>query len=311
MFSILIPSWNNLDYLKLCVASIRKNSAYPHEILVHVNDGSDGTLDWVRSEGIRHSHSTQNTGICLTVNHLAGLATQQWLVYMNDDMVCCPGWDVAFVDSIRQQQTDLVFLSSTLIEPVDTQNPVVIVQDFGTTPADFDEQGLFARCMQAPRQDLSGRGSQPTLVSRRWWHMVGGYSLEFSPGMSSDDDLLMKFWVAGCRTFKVLASSRVYHFACRSTGRVRKNKGARTFVTKWGITQGEFKKLYLENAEARDTSASHFPRPTTLGKFKRAIYGLTGNFPLGDIEAWDAMPGLHFSDDSHLAAEQSAPPDAP
>jgi hypothetical protein len=33
LFSILIPSWNNLAFLKLCVASIRKNSTYAHEIL--------------------------------------------------------------------------------------------------------------------------------------------------------------------------------------------------------------------------------------------------------------------------------------
>nr|WP_288121320.1 glycosyltransferase [Thiomonas sp.] len=313
MFSILIPSWNNLEYLKLCVSSIRKNSAYPHEILVHVNDGSDGTLAWVQSEGIRYSHSNQNTGICLTVNHLAGLATQPWLVYMNDDMVCCPGWDLAYMDAIRQQTTDLIFLSSTLIEPIDTQNPVVIVQDFGTTPENFDEKGLFGNYLNTPRQDLSGRGSQPTLVSKRWWHMVGGYSLEFSPGMSSDDDLLMKFWVAGCRTFKVLGKSRVYHFSCRSTGRVRKNKGARTFVTKWGITQGEFKKHYLENSQAQHEPGSHFPHATRLGRFKRAIYGLTGDFPLGDIRAWDAAPGLHFSGEQHVVPANSAQsdPDAP
>ena len=45
MFSILIPSWNNLDYLRLCVDSIRKNSAHAHQVIVHVNDGSDGTRD--------------------------------------------------------------------------------------------------------------------------------------------------------------------------------------------------------------------------------------------------------------------------
>ena len=44
MFSI-IPTFNNLDYLKLCLDSIKKNSEYNHEIIVHVNDGSDGTLD--------------------------------------------------------------------------------------------------------------------------------------------------------------------------------------------------------------------------------------------------------------------------
>jgi glycosyltransferase involved in cell wall biosynthesis len=292
MFSILIPTWNNLDYLKLCVESIRRHSVHPHEIIVHVNDGSDGTLDWVRSEGLRHSHSAHNTGVCLSVNHLAGLATQPWLVYMNDDMVVCPGWDQAYAEAIAAHPDDLIFLSSTLIEPVATGNSQVVVRDFGRTPADFDAAALLAGHRDAPRPDQRGRGSQPTLVSRRRWHMVGGYSLEFGPGMSSDDDLLMKFWVAGCREFRVLDASRVYHFACRSTGRVRKNKGARSFVTKWGITQQEFKRDYLEAAAAgRDPGC---PRSTWLGRLKRVVYGLGGDFPLGDLRAWDAAPGRHF-----------------
>ena len=34
MFSILIPTWNNLELLKLCVHSIRENSGYSHQIIV-------------------------------------------------------------------------------------------------------------------------------------------------------------------------------------------------------------------------------------------------------------------------------------
>ena len=41
MFSIIIPTYNNLEYLKLCLASIKKNSQYKHEIIIHINDGSD------------------------------------------------------------------------------------------------------------------------------------------------------------------------------------------------------------------------------------------------------------------------------
>ena len=48
MFSIGIPTYNNLDYLKLCISSIKKNSSFNHEILIHVNDGVDGTLDFVK-----------------------------------------------------------------------------------------------------------------------------------------------------------------------------------------------------------------------------------------------------------------------
>ena len=57
MISIVIPTFNNLDYLKLCIKSIRKNSKYNHEIKLHINDGSDGTLDFARSNNIRAGSS--------------------------------------------------------------------------------------------------------------------------------------------------------------------------------------------------------------------------------------------------------------
>ncbi len=48
MISIVIPTYNNLDYLKLCLNSIKKNSKYSHEIKLHINDGSDGTLEFAK-----------------------------------------------------------------------------------------------------------------------------------------------------------------------------------------------------------------------------------------------------------------------
>ena len=40
MISIIIPTFNNLDYLKICIDSIRKNSAYDNEIILHINEGT-------------------------------------------------------------------------------------------------------------------------------------------------------------------------------------------------------------------------------------------------------------------------------
>ena len=48
LFSILIPTWNNLSLLRLCVESIRKNSKYDHQLVIHINEGVDGTLQWVK-----------------------------------------------------------------------------------------------------------------------------------------------------------------------------------------------------------------------------------------------------------------------
>src|SRR5690242_5874116 len=115
MFSILIPTWNNLDFLKLCVDSIRKNSALPFQIIVHVNDGRDGTLDWVKSEGIEHTWSDDNIGICHAVNIAATLARHEYIVYLNDDMYCCPGWDKRLQEKIASLDTDLFLISGTMI----------------------------------------------------------------------------------------------------------------------------------------------------------------------------------------------------
>ena len=166
MFSILIPTWNNLGCLKLCVESIQKYSSQPHEIIIHVNDGTDGSLEWVKSQGLRYSHTEKNVGICLSVNNLAAKASHDWLLYMNDDMVVCPGWDVAFDEAIKTTTTDLAMYFGTLIEPRKSQSPLIINHDFGTAPETFDEVALLANYMNEERGDLEGAALQPTLVHR-------------------------------------------------------------------------------------------------------------------------------------------------
>lgn len=313
MFSIVIPTWNNLDYLKLCIASIRKHSQSEHEIIIHINDGSDGTLEWVRAQGIKYSHTRKNIGVCLAVNHLVAQARSDWVLYMNDDMVACPGWDTAFVVAIESSDNDLALFFSTLIQADNGRNPYIIKQDFGTTPQDFNEPGLLQGYLSEARTDVEGGEAQPTLFHRKWWMMVGGYSLEFSPGMSSDDDLLMKFWVAGCRRFRIIGASRFYHFSCKSTGRIRRNKGGRMFVMKWGITQREFKQHYLGSLRTgapTKLAARHprlFPRTTLSGRFRRAVYGLFGKHPLQDIELWDIEPGQEPSQSGDTGAILKVP----
>lgn len=259
MFSILIPTWNNLPYLQLCIRSIQEHSAWPHEIIVHVNDGSDGTRAWVEQQVsaglLKATFSNGNIGICLAVNQSGMLATRDWVVYMNDDMYCLPGWDVALHRRIPDMPSDLFMLSGTMVEPLASGNACVVHADFGTTAEAFKEQALLDQASKLKRGDWLGSTWPPTLVHRRWWHMVGGYSTELSPGMSSDNDFSMKLWHAGCRIFLGAGDSLVYHFQCRSTGKVVKNDGRRQFLNKWGMTQSTFDKHYLR----RGLSAAGHP----------------------------------------------------
>ena len=57
MITIVIPTFNNLDYLKLCLSSLKKNSKYIHEIKLHINDGSDGTLEYALNNKFNFTHT--------------------------------------------------------------------------------------------------------------------------------------------------------------------------------------------------------------------------------------------------------------
>ena len=94
MFSIIIPTFNNLDYLKQCIKSIKKNSAYDHEIIPHVNEGTDGTTEYLKSINIEYSYTNYNSGICTGMNMAAKKAKTQYILYAHDDFYFCPNWDI-------------------------------------------------------------------------------------------------------------------------------------------------------------------------------------------------------------------------
>jgi glycosyltransferase involved in cell wall biosynthesis len=249
-FSILIPTWNNLPYLKICVDSIRKNSSFPHQIIVHVNEGVDGTAAWLQQEKIEHTSSEKNIGICTAVNAASVLASADYIMFMNDDMYCCPDWDLHLWNEIESISHQKFFLSSTLIEPTATGNACVLAPyDFGRDAETFKESELLKILPSLAVRDWSGSTWPPNVVHRSMWEAVAGLSEEFSPGMYSDPDFSMKLWQQGVRYFKGVGKSFVYHFMSKSTGKVKKNNGRKQFLKKWGISSSYFTKEILESGK--------------------------------------------------------------
>lgn len=276
-FSIIIPTWNNLAYLQLCVRSLQQHSTYRHQIILHINDGSDGTLDWARQQGLAYSHSPQNVGICLAVNAAAGLATTDYIAYFNDDMYALPGWDEALWQVLEQLGHTDCFLSSTMVEPEATGNACVLApHNYGRTTDTFREAELLAAHPGWHMPDWTGATWPPNVVSRRLWQLVGGYSTELSPGMYSDPDFSAKLWQLGVRHFQGVGASRVYHFMSKSTLKVRKNDGKRQFLAKWGLTSGDFGRLYLRRGQpwagpCPEPDPAKVKKALTKGKAKRLL----------------------------------------
>jgi GT2 family glycosyltransferase len=253
VFSILIPTWNNIDLLKICVNSIEKNSYFKHQIIIHINQGNDGTFEWVKENNYSYTKSDENVGICYALNELRKLSNTDYIVYVNDDMYVCPDWDKYLMDAIQENGDEYFYFSGTMIEPNGTKNKCVISPvNFGTSHDEFKEAELLDFIKTTNKTDWHGASWPPSIVHKKLWDKVGGYDIEYSPGFGSDPDFSMKLWNAGVRNFRGIGKSLVYHFQSKSTVKVKKNNYRKTFATKWGITSSFFYKKILRLGEDYD-----------------------------------------------------------
>lgn len=93
-FSVIIPTYNRLDYLKFCLASVRAQMSPPHEIIV-VDDGStDGTVDWVNQQEEYSLIVQENSGPGAARNAGARLATGNYLAFLDSDDLWMP-WSLS------------------------------------------------------------------------------------------------------------------------------------------------------------------------------------------------------------------------
>ena len=244
MFSIIIPTFNNLEYLKLCLKSLHKHSKYEHEIIIHINEGVDGTLSYLSDKNYKKSYSSINEGVCTAFNKAAALSTKKYIILAHDDMYFCPGWDEVFNNELSKiKNVSDFFLSGTMVQPFESY----INLDCGKNINEFDEEKLLRELPQIKFKDFQGTHWQPSLIPIKTWNKVGGFSEEFSPGLGSDPDFNFKLWKIGVRLFKGLSDCRVYHFSSLSLRKKTWNNGAKTFLLKWGLSIKFFKKHYLRS----------------------------------------------------------------
>ena len=250
MFSIIIPTFNNLKYLKLCIKSIRQNSEFNHQIIPHVNIGSDKTSEFLIKENIDFTFTDYNSGICEGMNTASKKSRFEYILYSHDDFYFCPGWDIALKDEIEKIGHNRFYLSGIMM------NNGPIKCDFGNDLNSFDEKKFLNEYKNYNHYDFQGSTWAPHLIHKELWDRVGGFSEEFYPGTGSDPDLNMKLWKCGVRIFKGINNCKVYHFGSIVTRKYKDHpniktesgsKGGKIFLLKWGITINFFKKFYLRS----------------------------------------------------------------
>jgi len=248
MFSILIPTYNNLEYLKICIDSIKKNSKYDHQIIVHINEGKDGTIEYIKKNNLEFTFSDQNIGMPKALNKASKLSKKDYILISHDDFYYCPGWDEELMNNIVSINHKNFYLSSTMV------GAGQVLFDAGQTVDTFDEDKLLNNLENIKTIDFQGTTKCPGLVHKEIWERVGGWSEEFSPTGGDDTDFAMKLWKINIRIYKGLGKSLAYHFGSITTRKKDKSlftylgsRGNKIFLKKWRISINFFEKYYLNS----------------------------------------------------------------
>ena len=150
MFSIIIPTFNNLEYLKLCIESIKKNSKFNHEIIPHINVGSDGTEEYLIKQNIKYTKTDYNSGICEGMNLAANKSTADYILYAHDDFYFCPGWDEVLLNEVKKIPHNKFYLSGIMM------NNGPLKFDCGRTLEEFDENKFLDNFKEINHFDFQG-----------------------------------------------------------------------------------------------------------------------------------------------------------
>lgn len=93
-FSVVIPHWNGLEHLPVCLAALNAQTCRDFEVLLADNASSDGSQDYVRSHHpwVKLIQLERNAGFTGACNAGMRAAQGEIVVLLNNDTEVAPNW---------------------------------------------------------------------------------------------------------------------------------------------------------------------------------------------------------------------------
>lgn len=112
MISIISAVHNEIEFNKLFLSSLKKNTSRDYEVIIIDNHSTDGSADFFESEGctvirnpVNHCYpESQNIGM----QHANG----NYFCFLNNDIYLAPEWDIQVIDAMEKRQLDIASLDS-------------------------------------------------------------------------------------------------------------------------------------------------------------------------------------------------------
>ncbi len=265
MITFCISTFNNLEYLKIAIDSVRTNSHYNDApFIIHAENCEDGTDKWLKEHADWKIYDLEYyidkndvpLGIGGGMNFCAERVKTEYIMFLHSDFYVTKDWDLDLLNVFEQYPDEKLWVNSHRVEPkmFDGQESrhgtVIVPQDaFGAYYHDFrkDEFERWANQFTEMNDFQIPKGEGVSgLIRKCDWDEIGGNDPLFAPASWEDMDLFFRMLQAGFR-FVLPSKSLVWHFGARGSHRLEENEGKtserqikaesdnqRKWMEKWG-----------------------------------------------------------------------------
>jgi glycosyltransferase involved in cell wall biosynthesis len=257
--SFIIPSKNNLEYLKIAVNSIRTCCGPNHELVILDDASTDGTDEYIKElmktdMNVKTQRTTVSVGIGVLYNLGVMLSSNDVFSIFHADMVCTPHYVENLTKHLRRGR---VVCATRIEPPLHPAGGDKIIKDFGIYPNELKLKELYEFTKQESKSNFNKIEScifAPWLMYKQDFIDVGGHD-ELFPITYEDSDIFNRFLLSKYDLIQA-KDSFVYHFTCRGHKWTEKvgvedkdykrleEIGRKNFIRKWGtffrVTQNNY-----------------------------------------------------------------------
>ena len=220
--SVITLSWDNLDFTKAFVRSIRDNTTLPYELIIVDNGSEPDTQKWVEENSDQSIIFQENQGFSKGFNEGVKLAQGKYVMMANNDTEFPPDWDKKLVDIIEKNP------GAGIVTPVYTSGRKSALR---TEPGEKILKVFPFRKYPSAVAFLMRRND---LISK-----FGGWSEEYEIASGEDADLCFKVWKAG---YDILIDERVLII---HEGKVTSSSKLEDWQAHFKLNSRQFKKKWF------------------------------------------------------------------
>jgi GT2 family glycosyltransferase len=232
--SFLIPLYNCLPLTQAMLASLQSTlpAGLDHEIIL-IDDGStDGTRDWLHTLSLpllRVLLNDRNLGYAATNNRAAALASGDFLVLLNNDLILTPRWlePMLAAHATLGLRAGLIGNVQRSMRTGEVDHTGFVITEHGKPEQDRTPPPLLRRVKKVPA--VTGAC---LLLSRSIWTQLGGFDERFVNGCE-DLDLCFKASATGLINAVALRSIIHHHISASPGRRTRDEENARLLTRRW------------------------------------------------------------------------------